>query len=133
MSVESSPASAFPSAVDTALPTDALAGAARKALDLRVHPGGFHERIVVRRQPSPRDIEILLEEAASSQQRVVSHARAHAARLLRHLSVQPWSIDKVEASGGLGAPCQITLRIAGARAVLELRALPLPHLSRVRY
>lgn len=109
------------------------AGAVHKALDLRVHPGGFHDRVVVRGRPSPGDIDRLLEEAAASQQRVVSHARAQAARLWRHLHVQPWSIERVESLGGLGAPRRVTLRIAGARAVLELRSLPVPHIWRIRY
>lgn len=107
--------------------------AARKALDWRAHPGGFHDRVVIHRRPSPQDVETLLEQAAASQQVVASHARAPAARLLSHLSAQPWAIKGASDSAGLGAPYALTLKVGGRLAVLEVRCLPKPHLWRVRY
>ncbi len=67
----------------------------QRTLDRLHRPGGFHQRVVMRRDPSPADVVRLLTEAAASRQVVPSSARDGADRLLARLSILPWRVQRV--------------------------------------
>jgi len=119
-----------PDVTEVSSPLDASDLPTQRSLDRLHRTGGFYQRVVMRRHPSPADVVRLLDEAAASQQVVPSNARDGAGRLLARLSVLPWRLQRVEQVRA-SAAYNIHVIAPGLRARLRIGCLPVAHLVQV--
>lgn len=119
-----------PETPEVTSPLDPAELPTQRTLDRLHRPGGFHQRVVMRRDPSPADVVRLLTEAAASRQVVPSSARDGADRLLARLSLLPWRVQRV-AQVRASAAYVIQVVAPGLRASLRIGCLPVAHLVQV--